>query len=148
MPSLLERGLSLLSERPAIRVMQDQYRGRYFEQPNYPALTAPEIEALSETARTLEIWLSPGQRAAAVGLLARLANHHRKARSAEEWQMLFEDYCDDLAEFSDAHVAEAIGEHRRQSNWFPTIAELRERCLELRQRDNFRLIRARGLLRG
>lgn len=113
---------------------------------DYPPLTDPERDALQKTASTLAIWLEPGQRPALIAMLARLANHRSKERSPQEWQMIFEDYAEDLSEFSDAHVAESLKEHRRVSNFFPSIAELRARCLSLRQRDKYRLERAQRLL--
>ncbi|MND09520.1 hypothetical protein D3C83_329180 [compost metagenome] len=60
--------------------------------------------------------------------------------------MLFEDFAEDLAEFSDAHVQEAIAQHRRTCKFFPTPAELRALCLEQVVRDRYRLRRCRALL--
>jgi hypothetical protein len=146
-PLLPPLGLSLLSDRIAVRAVQDPHEGRRIERVELPPLTDDETAALEMTRDALQVYLQPGRRAAIVAMLARLANLHRtKDRSPQEWQMLFEDYCEDLGEFSEAHVSEAIKEHRQNSNWFPTIAELRGRCLELRARDKFRLERAKRLL--
>lgn len=101
---------------------------------------------MEQAADALRASLSPGRRAALAGMLARLANHRGKERTPQEWQMLFEDYCDDLAEFSDHHLHQAIQEHRKNSTWFPSIAELSERCRGLRERDKWRLERAEKIL--
>jgi len=94
----------------------------------------------------LSEWLAPGDRKMLIALLARLANHRSKERSRQEWQMLFEDYIEDLGEFSAAHMQEAIKEHRQSSPFFPASAELRGRCLELVKRDKSRLEQCEGLL--
>ena len=60
--------------------------------------------------------------------------------------MLFEDYCFDLREFSAALVHQAALEHRRENKFFPRIAELRQRCLELRALDQHRLERCERAL--
>lgn len=146
--SLQEQGLRLLAERVGVRMVDDPYRGRHLERVEWPPLMAGERQAIRDAASALRVWLAPGQRAAHIGMLARLANHRSKERSPQEWQMLLEDYAEDLAEFSDAHVAEALKEHRRSSTFFPSVAELRQRCLELRERDKWRLERAGRLLKG
>jgi hypothetical protein len=85
--------------------------------------------------------LGPGDDTAIVTSLARMANHNKNERTQQEWKMLFEDYCFDLREFSSAYLQQACLEHRRQSNWFPKIAELVQRCTELRELDKVRLER-------
>lgn len=107
----------------------------------YVVPSPEEAKALEEARVWLESRLVPGTKQTIIGALARLANHSKSERSAAEWKMLFEDYCQDLGEFSDAHVQQAVVDHRRSSNWFPKIAELRERCSELRGLDAARLRR-------
>ena len=141
-----EQGLRLLTERPAIRIADDSYRGRHVERPSYPPLTLPERLVMEETERALNAGLTPGRRAVTIALLARLAAHRKSDRTPQEWQMLFEDFAEDLAEFSDAHVQEAIVQHRRTCKFFPTPAELRALCLEQVARDRYRLRRCRNLL--
>ena len=147
-PSLPERGLRLLDERPAIRLAVDSFRGRHVERPSYPPLTVGERQALEQTQAALTANLAPGRRAVTIALLARLAAHRKTDRSPQEWQMLFEDFAEDLAEFSDAHVQEAITQHRRTCKFFPTPAELRAICLEMVARDRYRLRRCGVLLGG
>ena len=101
---------------------------------------------MEQTAAMLSEWLGPGDRKMLIGLLARLANHRWKERSRQEWQMLFEDYVEDLGEFSAEHMQEAIKEHRQSSPFFPASAELRARCLEHVMRDKARLERCKRLL--
>lgn len=127
-------------------MVNDPYRGRYMVRVENPPLTGAERAALATAAQHLQGNLTPGHRAPTIAILARLANHRAKEKSQQEWKMLFEDYAEDLAEFSTAHVQEAVVEHRRNSNWFPTVAELRKRCAELRERDKFRLERAERML--
>jgi hypothetical protein len=143
---LPELALRLLNERVNIRMAEDPYRGRYVQRVQNPPLTGPEQAALAGAVEILHGNLTPGHRAATIATLARLANHRAKERTADEWRMLFEDYAEDIGEFSNAHVKEAVTEHRRNSNWFPTSAELRKRCLELVDRDRFRLERAERML--
>lgn len=128
-------------------MVETPHEGRRYVPVELEPLTDAERDALTDTRDGLEAMLFPGNRAVLIALLARLANHRPKERSAAEWRMLFEDYAEDLAPFSDAHVSEAIREHRQSNNWFPTINELRTRCLELVQRDQFRLERCLKLLR-
>jgi len=128
-------------------MVDDAFRGRHYERIQYPALTAVEREAVSDAANILAKWLEPGERSAIIAYLGRRAMHSTRERSEAEWRVLFEDYADDLAEFSARHVQEAIVWYRRTSNFFPSIAELRKRCLELRERDKWRLQRAKRMLR-
>lgn len=141
-----ELGLRLLNERVVLKLVSDPERGRYFERVDLPPLTRLEISALSETVTALKHALAPGRRTVLLAMLARLANHRTKERSAQEWKMLFEDYAGDLEEFSEAHIGEAIREHRQTSTFFPSIAELRTRCVELVDRDKFRLGKAERML--
>lgn len=105
-----------------------------------------DAEALEVAAEALGMRLTQGRRETITAHLARLANHYTTERSKDEWRMLFEDYCEDLGEFSDAHVIEAIKDHRRTNKWFPKIEELRTRCMELRELDKIRLTRVRRCL--
>src|SRR5690348_10867984 len=114
--SLPELALRLLNERVSVRMREDCYRGRYLERVQNPPLTGPERAALMTAVMHLQENLTPGHRAPAIAILARLANHRSKEKTPQEWKMLFEDYAEDLAEFSTGHVNEAVVEHRRNSN--------------------------------
>ena len=90
--------------------------------------TEIDIAALKEAERVLLCQEGFAVKPRVIALLARLANHFKNDRSAEEWRMLFDDYFEDLKEFSDGDIEEAITKHRRDKKWFPKIAELREHC--------------------
>lgn len=140
-PSSLGPGLRLLAARPPIRMVSDPMRGRYLERLEYPDLDPVQRQTLERTRDLLIDRLTPGTDAGIIAHLARIANHHSKDRTPGQWQMLFEDYCCDLREFSTGHVEQACLEHRRSSNWFPKIAELRTRCIDLVALDKSRLER-------
>lgn len=62
-------------------------------------------------------------------LLVNLALHYPQAgRTPAQLQILAEDWAEDLACFPVAVVAEAARQHRRESAFFPTVAEIRSRC--------------------
>lgn len=145
-PSLPALGLQLLAERVSIRMETCPFAGRRLVRPKHPPLTDGERDALEQTAVALSDWLAPGDRTLLIALLARLANHRSKERSPQQWQMLFEDYVEDLGEFSTAHIQEAIKEHRRSSTFFPASAELRAHCVELVRLDKSRLEHCERLL--
>ncbi len=48
-------------------------------------------------------------------------------------QILAEDWAEDLAEFSPEMVEKAVKRYRRESAYFPTVADIRARCEELRR---------------
>lgn len=80
--------------------------------------------------------------------ILRLANHHQNKKSAEEWKAICDDWYADLREFSDAHLQQAFTEHRRTSEFFPKISEIRQRCLELQDLDRCRMRRVNVSLTG
>ena len=62
-------------------------------------------------------------------LLVNLALHYPQAgMTPAQLQILAEDWAEDLACFPVAVVAEAARQHRRESAFFPTVAEIRSRC--------------------
>lgn len=89
---------------------------------------------------------APADRVLVIGLLARLANHFRADRPADSWQMLFEDYAADLAGISEPHMREVIDAARRESPWFPKVADLIERWQTIQRVEGERHRRARVLL--
>lgn len=148
--SLPEHALRLLQERQIttwqpVTVERDggtaQAMGSVFNPP-----TPAEEATLRALNATLEARLQQAPRGTTEALLARLAAHDPRDRSATEWKMIFEDYAEDLGEFSEAHLRQAISEHRRTNKWFPKVSELRERCLELRALDTARALRCRRSL--
>lgn len=91
-----------------------------------------DIAILREAEHVLAGQDAPALKQNVLGHLARLANHFSTDRSPAEWKMLFEDYWEDLAEFSDLDVHQALLDHRRGNKWFPKIAQLRKLCEESR----------------
>lgn len=67
-------------------------------------------------------------------LLVNLALHYPQAgRTPAQLQILAEDWAEDLAEFSPDVVEKAVKQYRRESAYFPTVADIRARCDELRR---------------
>lgn len=122
------------------------FRGRHIVRVENPPLTEAERAALEQTKLMLRERVEPSHKAPVIALLARLANHRSKEKSATEWQMLFEDYAEDLAEFSAAHVQEAIKLHRQNSPFFPASSELRDLCKVFARRDEDQIARCTMLL--
>ena len=67
-------------------------------------------------------------------LLVNLALHYPQAgRTPAQLQILAEDWAEDLAEFSPEMVEKAVKRYRRESAYFPPVADIRARCEELRR---------------
>jgi hypothetical protein len=56
--------------------------------------------------------------------LTRLAAHYPQNRTALQWQFVYEDMLDDLADTPPDIMRQAIREHRRTSVFFPKTSEL------------------------
>lgn len=109
-------------------------------------LKANERPAMQTAYQAIEARLVPAEPQRIIALLMRLANHFRKDRTAAEWTALAHDYVEDLCEFSEPHIAEAVRRHRRERSWFPKVAELRETLVQLAAHDRLMHHRARVLL--
>lgn len=105
-----------------------------------------EQHILRQAMAVLEQRLAPADRKVVISALARIANHSSGERTPAQWQMLFEDFWADLQEFSTVHILEAINAHRRESNWFPKVCELRKRCTSSLETDKWRMARISTLL--
>jgi hypothetical protein len=55
-------------------------------------------------------------------------------RGADELQELAKIWNQDMAGISDTEFVEAIQEHRRSSQWWPTVSEIVQRCEEQKKR--------------
>ena len=53
-------------------------------------------------------------------------------------RILAEDWAEDLAEFSPGVVEKAVKRYRRESAYFPTVADIWARCDELRRGETVR----------
>lgn len=145
--SLPEQGLRLLVEREIHRweKLTDAHGAQVMAQVFNPP-TATEERTLRDLSAAIEARLAPASREEVIAHVGRLAAHDTRERPASEWRMVFEDFAEDLAEFSGAHVRQAVTEHRRTNKWFPKVSELRERCLELRALDTAYALRCRRSL--
>ena len=62
-------------------------------------------------------------------LLVNLSIHYPKAgRTPAQLQILAEDWAEDLAGFSPDIVTQAVKQTRRECAFFPTVADIAERC--------------------
>lgn len=79
-------------------------------------------------------------------LLVNLALHYPQAgRTPAQLQILAEDWAEDLAEFSPEVVERAVRLYRRESPYFPTVADIWARCDEMRRGAEARLADAQAL---
>lgn len=108
--------------------------------------SSSDLQFLAALERHLAARQTPTTRVAIVAHLARLANHFRADRPADAWQMLFEDYADDLDGISEVYLREIVLASRNEKPWFPKVAELVERWEVIRYREGEQLRRARVLL--
>lgn len=79
-------------------------------------------------------------------LLVNLALHYpQAARTPAQLQVLAEDWADDLSEFSAEIVERAVKRYRRESPYFPTVADIWSRCDELRCASEAQILDVQGL---
>src|SRR5215472_7225502 len=138
LPSLPEHGLQLTSGLTVSSTVAEVGWGRLPTAADRPRLARllGILEARSRVVTRTDIIMP----------LTRLANHFRNERSVAEWQMLFEDYCLDLGEFSVGDIQQAIIDHRRTKPFFPKISELVELAQGHKSEREFSLKRVRQLL--
>lgn len=131
---------------PSILTEEREIEG--FRQPQWTMreLQAGEALAVQRALLVIEERMKPVTRHALRAHFARLANHFRNERSPEQIAVLFDDYAADLEPFSEAHIEEAMREHRRTKTWFPKVAEIRATALKLQGHDRVLRHRARVLL--
>ena len=79
-------------------------------------------------------------------MLVNLALHYPQAgRTPAQLQILAEDWAEDLAEYSPDVVERAVKLYRRESPYFPTVADIWARCEEIRRGAEARLVDAQAL---
>lgn len=79
-------------------------------------------------------------------LLVNLALHYPQAgRTPAQLQILAEDWAEDLAEFSPDVVERAVKLYRRESPYFPAVADIWARCDAMRRSAEARLVDAQAL---
>ena len=103
-------------------------------------------EQVLATRDALRERLVAARRGAVIAHLARLSAHYARERSAEQWQIVFEDYAEDLSEFPEVYVRNAIARWRQSNPFWPRAAELRGLMLREWHRDQELLRRAEVLL--
>lgn len=110
------------------------------------SISSTDWQFLAALEQRLQDRQVPAGRVTIIAALARLANHFRTDRPADAWQMLFEDYAEDLEGISEGHLREIISSQRHEKSWFPKSAELIERWNILKYREGEQWRRARVLL--
>lgn len=109
-------------------------------------MNSSDSQFLQAVEMRLEDRQAPTDRVVVIGHLARLANHFRTERPADAWQMLFEDYADDLAGISEPHLRDIVTAQRKERAWFPKSSELTERWNVVKLCEAEQLRRSRVLL--
>lgn len=67
--------------------------------------------------------------------VGKLLNHWSDRKSDGEKDEIIVDWCADLGEFSETHIAQACREWRKTQKWKPQVAEIVAICERLFQRD-------------
>lgn len=67
--------------------------------------------------------------------VGKLLNHWSDRKSNDEKDEIIVDWCNDLGEFSETHIAQACREWRKTQKWKPQVAEIVAICERLFQRD-------------
>lgn len=60
--------------------------------------------------------------------------------------MMFDDYAEDLAGISEAHLRDIVAEHRKVSKWFPKVSEIMDAWNLMKYREAEQMRRSRVLL--
>jgi len=121
-----------------------RFPGGWHSPESVPADVRDALPALIEQHRAA---LVPAPRNFLVTHMARLAAHFPMTRSEAEWKMLFEDYCEDLAEIPPDILVEAIRAYRRKGKFFPKVAELLEEAAPLLSKRRAYVRRMEKLMR-
>lgn len=64
-------------------------------------------------------------------ILARYSNHFKSERSQTEWELLYKDYYDLLADLPQEFLERALYNLGRSLRWFPKVGEIREEAERL-----------------
>lgn len=142
--SLLKRRPSPL---PAAILHSERVDG--FRNPQWVAhpLDGDARQAMTLCLREIEERLTPARRGMIVALLTRLAVHYPgQATDGDSFPIVLGEMADDMAEYSELHIAAACAEWRRTEKWWPKTSELREKLLFLHCTDLAMRHRAEVLL--
>ena len=141
-PPLAQQRTSL----PAVLTKQVQivnYRNPQWQTRELTEAERPEIE---HWLTRFEAALRPSGTTAITRLLMELALVYGLKGEEEDVQVRLRTMASDLQEFSEHHVAQSIRHHRRECDYFPTIAEMRKLCVHRQATANVYRHRARVLL--
>jgi len=114
----------LNDELPTALVEARKVKGFRHEVWTSRALVAADRPAVENALAVFEQRLVPSEGARILWHVGRLANQWKNTRSEAENDLFFDDWAEDLAPYSEAHIAEACGEWRRAEYRFPKIAEI------------------------
>jgi hypothetical protein len=104
-----------------------------------------DLPAIADKVHDLHGRLEPARPGRLLEIMFQLIQRykqHEKQRTSADWEALAHEYVADLGHFSEAHILEALVEHRRNSKWFPHQSELIPICEGLAGQD--RALRRRG----
>ena len=99
------------------------------------ALEAGETVELQNVLLQLESGFRPCDSTRVKWHIGKLLNHWDDRKSDAEKDQIIVDWCDDLGEFSETHIAQACRDWRRTQQYRPRIAEIVAMCERLFQRD-------------
>ena len=112
--------------------------------------SADQRVELERVQAILEQRLLPCRRETIGAQIMRMKEHYpqHKDRTGAQWEAVTVDWLSELSPFGDAEVRQAFDEHIRREEWFPKIAEILKRCLEIQDLDRCRLRRVKVSLTG
>jgi hypothetical protein len=111
------------------------------------AQLADELDAAAASYRSA-LGAPPPGRAEVIVLLSRLAAHYWADLDARRWEVLFNDYAEDLAAVPGPLLVEAVANWRRTGTRFPKVAELLTLVAEARDRHSTAIRRMEAIADG
>src|SRR5690349_16010694 len=114
--AITQSALTLYEKELVEQLVWTKDKGRGWKATPPPPRSRPLLAA---RIKELEDRQKPAGRVIVIRAVARLANHFRADRPPEAWQMLFEDYAEDLEGISEAHLVEVIQRYRRKKRYWP-----------------------------
>lgn len=106
-----------------------------------------EVVALQQALVELDARLRRAGEGRTLFHVMRLLNNWKDTRSGQEKEWMFDDWAEDLEEFSEAHLRESCKAWRQNNSYPPKVADIRGLCIQARTRDAELNRRCRVLLR-
>lgn len=122
----------------------DGWRGRLWVTRELSPGEALEIQ---QALLHLDMRLQSAPEGVTMAHVSRLLNHWNDTRSEQEKEWRFEDWAEDLEEFSEAHLKAACTWWRQVETFPPKIADIRGYAITLRDADKEHHRRCRVLLK-